>query len=282
MKNPSNKIQKILQNLTMGDDGIYSSLLPNKSQAIEIELRKEVVREVPTDYLEKISQHHSVAVMDKEVSIFLSKMPKDALIIDVGGCWGWHWRELNSNRPDVSIFIVDFVRENLEFAKKVLGGLIDENIFLIHGDATELRFPQNVFDGYWSVQALQHVPNFEGAIIEAYKVLKVGGYFSNYGLNIQPWLKFFYNLFGKYYHVEGLIPGAFYLARSSDKQVEVIHNIFGKQIQQRYSEILFQPDLNLKISGRQSSLIGKLDSILSGSGRAVSWLARQRSFHAEK
>ena len=282
MKNPSNKIQKILQNLTMGDDGIYSSLLPNKSQAIEIELRKEVVREVPTDYLEKISQHHSVAVMDKEVSIFLSKMPKDALIIDVGGCWGWHWRELNSNRPDVSIFIVDFVRENLEFAKKVLGGLIDENIFLIHGDATELRFPQNVFDGYWSVQALQHVPNFEGAIIEAYKVLKVGGYFSNYGLNMQPWLKFFYNLFGKYYHVEGLIPGAFYLARSSDKQVEVIHNIFGKQIQQRYSEILFQPDLNLKISGRQSSLIGKLDSILSGSGRAVSWLARQRSFHAEK
>ena len=282
MKNPSNKIQKILQNLTMGDDGIYSSLLTNKSQAIEIELRKDVVREVPTDYLEKISQHHSVPVMDKEVSIFLSKMPKDALIIDVGGCWGWHWRKLNSNRPDVSIFIVDFVRENLEFAKKVLGGLIDENIFLIHGDATELRFSQNVFDGYWSVQALQHVPNFEGAIIEAYRVLKVGGYFSNYGLNIQPWLKFFYNLFGKYYHVEGLIPGAFYLARSSDKQVEVIHNIFGKQIQQRYSEILFQPDLNLKISGRQSSLIGKLDIILSGSGRAVSWLARQRSFHAEK
>jgi len=280
--NPSKNVQKILENLTMDEDGIYSYPFENKIQVIEFELRKKIAKKIPNDYLGKIAQHHSIPVMDKEVAIFLSKMPKGALIIDVGGCWGWHWRNLNSKRPDVSIFIVDFVRENLRFAREVLGELIDKNIFLIHGDATELGFAKNVFDGYWSVQALQHVPNFEDAINESYKVLKAGGYFSNYSLNTQPWLRFFYNLFGKYYHVEGFIPGSFYLARASENQAALIRNIFGKQIQQRYSEILFQPDLNLKNSGKQFSLIGKLDGSLSGSGRLSSWLARQRSFHAKK
>ena len=63
-------------------------------------------------------------------------------------------------------------------AKALLGQAINESIFLIHGDATALNFPDESFDGYWSVQALQHVVLFETALTEAHHVIKRGGGYS--------------------------------------------------------------------------------------------------------
>lgn len=220
--------------------------------------------------------------MDKEISLFLQEIPKNGAIIDVGGCWGWHWRELHAVRPDIEVYVVDFIRSNLLHAKNVLEDSIGRNIFLIHGDATNLIFNDNVFDGYWSVQTLQHIPNYKITIKEAFRVLKNGGIFANYSLNIQWPIKLVYRLFGKQYHEKGNIPGMFYLARASSEQLKTIKTIFGNQVSKRYSEILFSPELKIIFPGRKSSFIGILDSYFSNNFGFFSGLARQQSYHAKK
>ena len=120
------------------------------------------------NYLYSVSKSHSIPVMDHEVEKFLKKMPEKSIILDIGGCWGWHWRKIKISRPDVKIIIIDFVRSNLIHAKNVLGELIGSQIELVHADATNLPFKINNtfkgFNGIWTVQTLQHIPNFSKAI----------------------------------------------------------------------------------------------------------------------
>ena len=56
---------------------------------------------------------------------------------------------------------VDFIRSNLTIAKKLLGESINKNIFLVHANAIRLPFKNSSFDGLWSVQTTQHIPQIE-------------------------------------------------------------------------------------------------------------------------
>ena len=165
------KIDRILSGLTLDEDGIRCSTFENTSQQLEIELREAVANKKYNNYLEEIANHHSVEVMDYEVRRILRQVPIDGVIIDVGGCWGWHWRKLSQLRPDVQLVIVDFVKANLQHAHSILGETVCKSIHLVHGDATQLPFPDSSFDTYWSVQTLQHIPNFRKCIKEAWRVL---------------------------------------------------------------------------------------------------------------
>ena len=102
-------------------DGVFSSIPSSPStQSDEIKLRQEVASSQYDDYLTAISKSHSIPVMDYEIKRFLSLVPLDGVILDIGGCWGWHWRKLHQQRPDVSVVIVDFVRENFEHTKRTI------------------------------------------------------------------------------------------------------------------------------------------------------------------
>lgn len=275
-------VETILSNLNLGADGIYSYDFDNQDQADEAELRSSVASNSCKDYLQEISKHHSIPVMDREVAHFLCSIPKNGLIVDVGGCWGWHWRHISSSRPDVTVFIVDFIRGNLIHAKSVLGQHIGRNVFLVHGDATSLIFSDNTFDGWWSVQTLQHIPDYKKAISEAWRVLKVGGVFANYSLNSQALVKSVYRLIGRDYHIKGNIPGSFYLARASREQLKQVEEVFFNKCRVRFSEVIFSPELKFASSGRENSFLGKLDSFLSLDIPVFSWIARQQSFHTTK
>ncbi len=87
---------ELLSCLELGGDGIYGYSFDNKDQAQEVELRESVANHVYGNYWKEISNHHSIPVMDKEVNRFLINIPENGLIIDVGGCWGWHWRKLQN------------------------------------------------------------------------------------------------------------------------------------------------------------------------------------------
>lgn len=189
---------------------------------------------------------------------------------------------MNYIHPDVFVFIVDFVRENLIHARNILGHQINKNIFLVHGDATSLIFQDNTFDGWWSVQTLQHIPNFEKAVKEAWRVLNPGGIFANYSLNIQSLVRFVYRVMGKHYHIAGQIPGTFYLARASDEQFKKVGEIFSNNVTQRFTELLFSPEFKIISPGKEGSILGKVDSLLSGNNQIFSWIARQQSFHTCK
>ncbi len=277
------RIEDILSDLKLGEDNIFSYDFTNTEQDEERKLRESVGSQDYQDYLDKISNHHSIPVMDREVDLLLKKTPPHGIIVDVGGCWGWHWRRMKYIRPDVFVFIVDFVRENLIHARNILGHQINKNIFLVHGDATSLIFQDNTFDGWWSVQTLQHIPNFEKAVKEAWRVLRSGGIFANYSLNIQSLVRFVYRAMGKRYHIAGPIPGTFYLARASDEQLKTVAEIFSNDVQQRFTEILFNPDFKITSPGKENSILGNLDSLFfSGNSRIFSSIARQRSFHTCK
>ena len=88
---------------------------------MEIEFRQKVASAINYNPLEKITLHHSIPVMDFEVARFLIQIPHNGRVIDVRGCWGWHWRKLAIERPDLRVFIIDFIRSNLLHAESLLG-----------------------------------------------------------------------------------------------------------------------------------------------------------------
>ena len=282
--------------VTCGFDGIYSGLsdrFPVSGQFDERELREQVAERHYDDYLAFISHHHSIPVMDYEVDRFLAKMPENAVILDIGGGWGWHWRRIGQIRPDVGVLIIDFVRANLVRTQKVLGPLVGSQVALMHADATNLPFPDvgipfpdtdeifSGFEGVWTVQTFQHIPDFEQAVREAHRVLKPAGLFINYSLHNTPLNRLIYLLLGKPFHSEGMIK-SHYLARANDCQRQTVASIFGGGVKDVYTECLFHPDLKLVFSGYQGSWLGRLDKRLgnvSGLGR---WIARQHGFEAVK
>lgn len=220
--------------------------------------------------------------MDFEVQRFLALIPLNGAIVDIGGCWGWHWRNVRFLRPDVKIFIVDFVRSNLLHAKQLLGSVINESIFLVHGDATGMKFPSRSFDGVWTVQTFQHIPAYEKAVTEAYRVLKKGGVFANYSLNLQPYVRGIKRMLGKNYIEEGWYDGSFWLARASNKQKNQIEAIFGSRVTERWSEIIYSPELHFSAPGIEGNWLGRLDALLSNNTGFLRNHARQHSFHLKK
>jgi ubiquinone/menaquinone biosynthesis C-methylase UbiE len=285
------KLAEILQknSFARDEEGIYLSPLWNTSgdQDNERKLREAVAHAEYDNYLAAISRSHSVPVMDIEVERFLSSIPKDGIILDIGGCWGWHWRKIAAKRPDVSVLIMDFIHANLHHARNVLGSLLETQVALLHADATALPFPDAVagvrdgFDGIWTVQVFQHIPDFRKACTEAFRVLNDGGNFANYSLHITPLSRMIFKLFGKKYHVDGVLEDRFYLKRANDEQEEIIRQIFGN-VKSRYTEGLFHPDLKLFFSAKAGSLLGRVDAWLGNFPFFTKLIARQRSFHAVK
>ena len=139
----SRPINEILSGFSFDENGVWCSSFENFSQEGEIKLREKVAAKVYNDYISEVAKHHSVQVMDFEVRQALRTVPKNGVIVDVGGCWGWHWRNLNKQRPDIQLVIVDFLKANLRHAQYILGSIINKSIHLVHGDATQLSFPDN-------------------------------------------------------------------------------------------------------------------------------------------
>lgn len=280
-------LENLLKSIDMDVSGIYRGLLlPTQNQAVEVEMRGKFATREYGDYFDEISKYHSIPVMDREVDIFLASIPKSGLVLDIGGCWGWHWRRLARNRPDVGVLIIDFVHSNLLHAQSLLGELVGNQVALMHADATALPFRIDSkfqgFDGVWTVQTFQHIPAYDKAVAEAHRVLKRGGLFSNYSLNIQAHMKSIFGIFRKKYVVSGWIEGNFWLARASVEQKKLIEAIFDNKVRERWSEIIYSPELRMPASGQVDSLLGKLDACLSNDVGFLRCFARQHSFHCRK
>ena len=286
-----NRIKNILapSSYIIDSNRIFCCLGKNVSivQAAEYKFRKSVAIDSGNRCMEKIHNSHSISVMDYEIDRFLSSMPKNALILDIGGCWGWHWRRVGKSRPDIGVVILDFVHDNLLIASQILGSLVNSQIALINADATALPFIKSIedkdaFDGVWSVQTIQHIPQYEKVYREAYRALKHGGRFVTYSLHTTPLVRLIYRLFRKPFHIDGVVQGKYYLSRANSKQKTLISKIFQGTVTDRYTECLFHPNLKLKFTGRKGQLFGILDAKLGEMPMIGKWIARQRSFEVVK
>ena len=103
-----NNLRKILSNYEFNND-VYCIKTLNKSQDIELNLRKKVAQKKYDNYFDKISLHHSIQIMDNEIIKFLNKVPKNSNILDIGSGWCWIWRNIYKYRPDVRIFALDIL-----------------------------------------------------------------------------------------------------------------------------------------------------------------------------
>ena len=276
-------MKKLLGKMSLGPDGIWGDVDDYGQQEDEKKLRQSIAHKVYSNYLLELSAHHSIPVMDREIEKFLSLIPNGGVVLDIGGCWGWHWRKINTQRPDITVVIVDLIRENLLHSKKILKELVtNKRIFLVHGNACSLKFGNENFDGVWSVQTTQHIPNFSVVCTEIFRVLKNNGIYWDYGLNNATLVRLLYNLFRKTYHLDGMIEGRFFLRRVNSNVIRVVKDTFYAEPVIRYSEILFTPDLGLPIGGKENSLFGKVDYNLTGGLSLLKFVARQCSFHVGK
>jgi len=232
--------------------------------------------------LAEVAKHHSVEVMDHEVSVFLKQMPSKAQILDIGGCWGWHWRKIGPAGHAPRIFLLDFIPQNFRHTRAILGHAFQKEVVAMGGDAESLPFADETFDGVWTVQTFQHIRDFARACREAWRVLKPGGQFINYSLHAPVALKLLYRIRGKNFHQEGEVPGRFYLRRADAGQKKTVETIFRGPVEERFTECLFHPDLRFTFSGREGSWLGTLDAQLGAFPCLGSLIARQRSFFAVK
>ena len=270
-------IKFILEKYTRNHQGIFSANFKVKSQKNEIDLRRKIASKNYYNYFNEISRHHSIEVMNKEVKIFLSKQKKNSIILDVGSGWCWHWKILNELRPDIKIVALDFVKENFSHAKKILGKKNLNQIYLVHDDFNNNKFPINSFDAVWSCQAFQHMDNLSKKFRIVHSLLKKSGYFYNYNLNYSLFV-FIRNLFRKKKNQE--IKKFYFLNRDINFQTKKLNKIFKENCQLWYNEILFHPELNLYF-GNRNTLISKLDSKLSGN-KIFKYFARQVLMKVQK
>ena len=221
--------------------------------------------------------------MDTEVEQFLKGIPQNGWILDIGGCWGWHWRKISNQRPDITVVIVDLIRENLVHAQKILiEGISKERVFLVHGNACSLQFDAQTFDGVWSVQTTQHIPDYNTVCSEVYRVLKSKGVYWDYGLNNAAVIRIIYKLFQKNYHIIGKVAGSYFLRRVNKEVLDCVEQAFNNDVDIRYTELLFTPDFKCYLGGTENSILGRLDSYLSGKSILGKLTARQCSIHVKK
>lgn len=249
-------------------------------QKKEFVLRKKIATKRYDNFIREISLHHSVNVMDREVEKFIKLLPKNSIISDMGGSWGWHWRNIEKKRPDIKIVIIDFIFENLLIAKKILRNKINKQIFLVNTDCCKFNIKNNFFDAVWSVQTLQHIPNYIQIYKKIYNQLKPGGYFYNCNLNNNYMINLVYKILKKKYLIKGF-NNNYYLERSSNMQKESLEKIFKNKVITIYSELLFHPDLKI-FTGSPNNLIGKIDSFLTGKSIIKKIFSRQETFLIKK
>ena len=249
-------------------------------QKKEFVLRKKIATKRYDNFIREISLHHSVNVMDREVEKFIKLLPKNSIISDMGGSWGWHWRNIEKKRPDIKIVIIDFIFENLLIAKKILRNKINKQIFLVNTDCCKFNIKNNFFDAVWSVQTLQHIPNYIQIYKKIYNQLKPGGYFYNCNLNNNYMINLVYKILKKKYLIKGF-NNNYYLERSSKIQKKYLEKIFKNKASTIYSELLFHPDLKI-FTGSSNNLIGKIDSLLTGTSIIKKIFSRQETFLIKK
>jgi ubiquinone/menaquinone biosynthesis C-methylase UbiE len=249
-------------------------------QKKEFILRKKIAKKKYENFFKEIALHHSINVMDREVEKFLKLLPKNSIVCDIGGSWGWHWRNIGKDRPDIKVIIVDFIFENLLIAKKILENKINKQIFLINDDCCKFNIKNNLFNAVWSVQTLQHIPNYVYVYKKIYNQLKPSGYFYNCNLNINYMINLIYWILNKKYLIKGF-NNNYYLEKSNNVQKKYLEAIFKNKVTTIYSELLFHPDLKL-FTGSKNNFIGKIDSLLSGNSIVKKIFARQETFLIKK
>ena len=105
---------------------------------------------------------------------FLSHLPPNAHILDVGSGGALFTQYIADQRPDVHILGLDLSQAQIKRATKRMRNYGSRIRFDI-GDATNLDFADQTFDGVISYGSIKHWSSREAGLAECLRVLKPGG-----------------------------------------------------------------------------------------------------------
>ncbi len=245
-------------------------------QTTEFQLRSKIAKQKYSNYFNEIFKYHSICVMDHYVKSFLIKLPKNAVVLDVGSGWCWHWRNVNDIRPDVKIIALDFIEENFLHSIKLLPKNSLKQIYFIHDDFNTLNINNESFDAVWSSQAFQHMKNLDINYKKVHKLLKKDGYFYNFNLNENLIIKI-KNVFKS---KNNFIKDYYFLNRDINNQKKILKEIFNFQPKTIYCEFFFHPEINFLL-GKENSFVIYLENFFSKI-KIFNWMARQVLFKLKK
>ena len=104
-----------------------------------------------------------------------SALPDEARILDIGCGTGDMMRIISEEKKDVSLTGLDFSPNMLKVAKNRLRDI--PSVRLVRGNAMELPFDDDTFDGAVISFALRNTADYDRVLSEALRVIKNGGRF---------------------------------------------------------------------------------------------------------
>lgn len=105
---------------------------------------------------------------------FLPHLPQNGYVLDVGCGGGLFTKYLADKRPDLRIVGIDLSQPQLDRVGKRMAGYSGRVSFQL-GDATNLDFPDETFDGVLSYGSIKHWTDQARGMGECIRVLKRGG-----------------------------------------------------------------------------------------------------------
>ncbi|MFD9664782.1 class I SAM-dependent methyltransferase [Rhodococcus sp. NPDC059968] len=105
---------------------------------------------------------------------FLPHLPPNARILDVGSGGALFTKYIADQRPDVHIIGIDLSQPQIKRATKRMRNYGDRVRFEL-GDATQLDFADQTFDGVISYGSIKHWSPRDAGLAECVRVLKPGG-----------------------------------------------------------------------------------------------------------
>ena len=100
---------------------------------------------------------------------------KNLNILDIGSGTGRYGVKIAQDYPDSKTIISDILEESLDVGRKLAEYVDAKNVNFQREDVLKMSFPDDYFDIVFSDALIQHVPNYQSAIEEMKRVLKLGG-----------------------------------------------------------------------------------------------------------
>lgn len=144
-------------------NSVFIESNPESDAAIKYNSKNYIVRKLVADYTNTFNS-------------LLSEITDVNNILEVGAGEGFWSKDLAIKFPDTKIISSDISNNEYATRKKNLHNF--KNVSVIKADATNLKFKDECFDLVICLEVIEHIPNYDKALSEIFRVNKKFGLFS--------------------------------------------------------------------------------------------------------
>lgn len=122
----------------------------------------------------KISFSQAQILMEEQLAQKLF-LPQASLLLDAG-CGEGNTAIYLAQKYSYRIKGVDLLKDSIFIARKKAKAFhLEKHLIFMVGDYTQTDFPNNIFDGIYTMETLVHIKNYQRALRELFRILKPDG-----------------------------------------------------------------------------------------------------------